>query len=678
MFTREKGLKIDTFWKLIQSHRVEIPIIQRDYAQGRLDPKVSQIRKTFVKDLLSALTNARPIHLNFVYGKIKGKIDVHRLARNRKAIEGLMRSVKDYSENQDIRIKYEITETHTVNDFQIQTYLIPLDGQQRLTTLFLVHLYLLRRIGHQTEILQNFTYRTRSSSKDFCKSLVEHEWTFTPQRSLSDDIRNAKWFFSYWQSDPTVKGMLVMLDEIHVSLKDVKTNGLHDLWNSLTESDSVTFEFLDMEKFELTDELYVKMNGRGKPLSDFENFKAGVIEYVKEKGFHLGIDDWAKRLDIDWIDLFWSFKGEGVYEIDNEYFNFFKILILCFFAEKIETKGNQLTDSSRAVIDKLREDSYISFAELNEGKIVDAEVLNRIFIVLKSLENKGFEVIQSILSVIPVFEQDNFLANLLGNQNSKLTLWDRVFIYSIILFLTKKNKNLLDFEPEEKESLLRWVRVCRNLIYNTSIESPIDFVKSIQAINKLSIGCDQIYEHLQKSTDDIPFISPNQYEEEKLKSKLILRNIEWESELIKIENHDYFYYQVGFLIDFSKEEEEYGLDKFKFYSNKASEYFSKSILSSHDFWVQRALLVMGDYLVPSGSNHSFCLANNSTLRLREENWRRVFRNIEYNWIFYINIYEFNVYQFSYKEVKNHAKTGRQCNKICFLLIYYNCCNMGNI
>ena len=44
-----------SFAELIRLYRIEIPIIQRDYAQGRNNSKAKSIRDTFVSDLYSAL-----------------------------------------------------------------------------------------------------------------------------------------------------------------------------------------------------------------------------------------------------------------------------------------------------------------------------------------------------------------------------------------------------------------------------------------------------------------------------------------------------------------------------------------------------------------------------------------------------------------------------------------------
>ena len=78
---------------------VEIPLIQRDYAQGRPDAQIEEIRVSFLEVLLDAITGGEPVGLDFVYGKIDGAT-FH-----------------------------------------------PLDGQQRLTTLFLLHWYVASAAG---------------------------------------------------------------------------------------------------------------------------------------------------------------------------------------------------------------------------------------------------------------------------------------------------------------------------------------------------------------------------------------------------------------------------------------------------------------------------------------------------------------------------------------------------
>ena len=42
---------VTSFWELLNNHKIEIPIIQRDYAQGRKDKKEIQLAKNKIKDL---------------------------------------------------------------------------------------------------------------------------------------------------------------------------------------------------------------------------------------------------------------------------------------------------------------------------------------------------------------------------------------------------------------------------------------------------------------------------------------------------------------------------------------------------------------------------------------------------------------------------------------------------
>ena len=85
------GFKVDE--ETVHLKKIAIPIIQRDYAQGRIDGEVNRIRARFLDSLHQAIISD-PITLDFVYGDINSN--------------GVM---------------------------------TPLDGQQRLTALFLLHWY---------------------------------------------------------------------------------------------------------------------------------------------------------------------------------------------------------------------------------------------------------------------------------------------------------------------------------------------------------------------------------------------------------------------------------------------------------------------------------------------------------------------------------------------------------
>ena len=112
----------------VQLKKIAIPIIQRDYAQGRVDDDVDRIRIRFLDSLYNAIAGDS-ITLDFVYG--------------------------------------DIDDNGTMT---------PLDGQQRLTTLFLLHWYAAKKEKIPAEkhnFLKKFSYETRYSARYFCTELVD-------------------------------------------------------------------------------------------------------------------------------------------------------------------------------------------------------------------------------------------------------------------------------------------------------------------------------------------------------------------------------------------------------------------------------------------------------------------------------------------------------------------------
>ena len=84
--------------------------------------------------------------------------------------------------------------------------------------------------------------------------------------------------FSFLEKlDPTIKSCLVMLDLINELF-----GASSGFYNRLiqTQNPYITFQFLNMKDFGLSDDLYIKMNARGKTLTPFENFKAWLFGHL--------------------------------------------------------------------------------------------------------------------------------------------------------------------------------------------------------------------------------------------------------------------------------------------------------------------------------------------------------------------------------------------------------------
>lgn len=632
--------KAITFWQLIQGNKIEVPVIQRDYAQGREEDKINAIRKDFVHDLISTLEDEqRTLHLGFVYGKIDGKDKYAERERNKRAIENILNAVEGYAQQLDMRIQTDITalSDDKFKSVNLPTF-IPLDGQQRLTTLFLLHWYLsvfsVDNSAPLLDVLHHFTYKTRKSSLEFCDAICQSE-NVQPLKecteTLSEAIENNKWFRKAWLKDSTVKGMLVMLDALHSEL--IKKENKKELLQQLIGEDTkvITFDFLDLNELNQTDELYVKMNARGKQLTEFEHFKAWLQNYVSTKKVKssegdeevplknlIQEQDWKRKLDRSWLDLFWSNKEEGIYSVDNAIYNAFKQIALFDFIATSE-KNEETLAFSRIV----RDNTFVPFSEYQEHNFFNESTINFLFSALNALSNN--EDIQKYESWLEDITCDSFFGAKLDLskfwlKNDKNPDRDAtVFHYAFLLFLT--NPGNKDSEVQFKA----WMRFTRNIIFNTYIQNPENFYDAIKALYGLSLYIDSIDAYITSPTPRIPFFGEAS-KQEILKSKLIDEDVNWQAPIIHCENHLYFKGDINFILEMSKIGEDYNLPNFIKYANSCGALFKDEIRSSSQNLLQRALLTCGDYLPQVGVNYLFPLSNKESLRARRDNWQRVFNN----------------------------------------------------
>lgn len=258
--------------------QITIPLIQRDYAQGRAQTSAEEIRHDFLEVLLDAVAGGEPVSLDFIYGKVSDGV------------------------------------------FQ------PLDGQQRLTTLFLIHWYFASLAGSldPRDAWTRFSYETRPSARFFCESLVQHPLP-EDQEEPAAWIQDQPWYLYTWRNDPTITSMLTMIDAIRseARLRELDRNA-DTAWKRLTDltSPAVSFYLLPLEGMQSEEELYIKMNSRGKPLTEFENFKAIFERDIRHSP---RADDFAHRIDGPWSDLMWPIRGDDDI-VDDEFVRYIDYL----------------------------------------------------------------------------------------------------------------------------------------------------------------------------------------------------------------------------------------------------------------------------------------------------------------------------------------------------------------
>ncbi|RCW33867.1 DUF262 domain-containing protein [Marinilabilia salmonicolor] len=638
-----------SFWKLINRYKIEIPEIQRDYAQGRIDEKVNAIRKKFIEDLLACLfEDDKFLNLDFIFGQSISRQNIAEFEKHKYNLESMLNVLAKYSEETGISFEHQINPKPI--DKNKEKVLIPIDGQQRLTTLFLLHLFFGARASKDTSLLNNFTYCTRKSSTQFIEKLIANKKILNQKTNKpSTNIKDEPWFFKSWTKDPTIQGMLVTLDEIARQTFYYEDNNFPEGWkNLITEDYKIFFNFFDIQEKNLNNDLYIKMNARGKPLSEFENFKAWLEK--KWNNSSITPDDWKIKLDKEWMNLFWDTKDK-ISDIDTNYLNFFKIIALFRWIDKNNNiiSSDAINEQNLAIIKKLRNNNYvpIEFYENNE-LFNDQDTIHFIFYILDCMSNEEhlmpeeekFETIVNSIWHSPFYNESKGFRKTIFNSILDLNLTHLAFIYSVFRFLYLSNhQRLSDYSDLEKKNLTDWLRVSRNIIYNSRIDNEVPFVKAVNAIAELENNILNIKGHIkftkdknnQNRYDWISFFSTRQVNEEWIKSNLDPNF--WEDSLIKAEDHIYFYGQIQFLLNLSvnaEDSELYNLEKFQYYLSKASQLFSKENLENNTLPIQRAFFAFDKseelHWMRWHSNWRACFYSNNTpnSRIRDENWRNLF------------------------------------------------------
>lgn len=268
-----------------QVSAIEIPLFQRDYAQGRLNEQAFQVRTRFIADLCAALEDGgHGLHLDFVFGDV------------------------------------------------VNGTLYPLDGQQRLTTLFLLHCYLAWQqpdLAGAEQPWHAFHYATRPGARAFCEFLTQCRPDMAAKNLpawLCDQAR----YLPTWKHDPSIQGMLVVLDALHQHYQEQTAERLRAAWQRLTdpENPAIRFLLLPVAAQKLDNTLYVKMNSRGRPLTEFENFKAD-LEALLAKNPNIdptALAAFSRAIDTRWADLFWRYRGDN-HLIDEEFMRYVRFLL---------------------------------------------------------------------------------------------------------------------------------------------------------------------------------------------------------------------------------------------------------------------------------------------------------------------------------------------------------------
>lgn len=538
-----------TFWRLLSRQKIVIPIQQRDYAQGRRGKEY--LRHRFLLELKSALDDEnKSLTLDFVYGVA----------------------------NADNSIA-------------------PLDGQQRLTTLWLLHWYIAFRRGQLAKeevknVLRKFSYETRVSSREFCHQLCDLPIINDNKQSLLNHIRQQPWYFSAWKQDPTIQAMLRMLcgtetdnsenkigDSIERLFSDSSRAELDRYWERLiiNEPGNCPITFYQMAigttELPLSDDLYIKMNARGKALTSFENFKADLLQWMKKKISEKDSVMYGALIDNQWTDIFWDLAGkETTYCVDEVFFAFVnRYFYNLVITSKDESGSYVLTDKNAVKNDdyqyfsdaKAAYESFVHYEKyLNEDVL---ETIKTIFSHFMRIKDNSFFVCKwnNDFSFIPQYKTVNGEPSVtVDNAENKIyevssiNQQERVVFYAVCKYLRQ-----YPADGDEENGLAHWMRFVWNLVSESDGRRPA--IRSIGAMQEAIGYIDMVDSHRVYGTlsrmDIVSNVSSlgKRFNEEIIKARQIYnpqngvlspdRFDDWEQAIVSAENEAFFHGAIRFL-----------------------------------------------------------------------------------------------------------------------------------
>lgn len=256
---------------LLKDYIIYIPDMQRDYCWGTtITNKTDNSSSTLFKNFLDTLVqNCNENKTDFTMGLFYGYVENNRL------------------------------------------YLC--DGQQRITSLYLILLYAyaykLGKVDESLLIYNNMPrlqYAVRDSSLFFLNDLLEH----IKNIKTIDDIKKEDWYFDEYNNDDTIQNIIAALKTLENEQNKINIDKVISYILILEE---INFIFIDMKTRENGEETYVLLNTTGEPLTAVENLKPYLVFNNTDK-----MEKYAEIWEE--IEHFFWIKNNQNYEIAEKCF----------------------------------------------------------------------------------------------------------------------------------------------------------------------------------------------------------------------------------------------------------------------------------------------------------------------------------------------------------------------
>lgn len=487
------------FKKLINDYIIYVPEFQRNYLQGDdSNESIKDKRDRLLDDIFNCIeSQSKSINLGFIYGRVE-------------------------------------------ESYKGKLLFYPYDGQQRLTTLYFLYLLIYFKFNKYDEIdsiKKKLSYQTRISTNRFIESFLSwildskekdniyNDFWNKDGKDLKGFIMSQDWFMmTEWNYDVSIINMLSIIVEISGRIKKNlgdKTGIVNFI--DKDENNPFQFDFIYVDDISKSDDLYIKINARGKALSPFENLKSDIDKYWK--------DEDKTKLDAEWTEYVWNQLDENDKNKEKSFDNsFYNLLSNIFYLQYlVGLDRNNINDKKLSEIENKYKKGIVDKEWITPKLCCDSpyqmisSFLDAMIGSFKSIKDKQIESVNRKIFGLGDYQNNNG-----QNKMERADLFEIFVYYYSVSKLFRKN----DMEFTDKRNLLNEIETVTNRIIENQrpyLDSPTNLVKALKSVKVLidsSIKSHGVYKFFLSIDNDTKEsirkgLMKEQVEEEILKAKLI-------------------------------------------------------------------------------------------------------------------------------------------------------------
>lgn len=265
--------------------------------------------------------------------------------------------IRDYLSEEYARLKYNtrIGFIYAYHNPEYEGSFFLIDGQQRMTTIYLLLLSAYKLAGKQVEFKNKYfkdnqpkiDYKVRETAHDFLVDFIDHELNPDSTTSFTGSDR----FYEIYNKDVTAKNLYTNYEEINNLMSNKLGNGVNEFINYVEKY--VEFNYFDTNLSDQGERLYLYMNSRGEGLSIHEKLKPLIVarQPFQEKT-KVG-ESWEK-----WQDFFWNNRGNN-YNADKGFQEFVKWATVLHIIDQSKPRIKQSAHNGKTAPDEIKKD-YIN------------------------------------------------------------------------------------------------------------------------------------------------------------------------------------------------------------------------------------------------------------------------------------------------------------------------------